>query len=93
MHITSSTHEHGVSGKVYTYEADFAIGADRIIWDAVVSESGAQPRSFAGSIPLTSPAIKTLAEQAVRDAIVQRIDTFVDQRVGLPLSGKGRQVQ
>ena len=93
MHITSSTHEHGASGKVYTYEADFAIGTDSITWDAVVSEGGAQPRSFAGSIPLTSPAIKTLAEQAVRDAIVQRIDTFDNKRNVQPVSGEARQGQ
>jgi len=92
MHITSSTHEHGASGKVYTYEADFAIGADAITWDAVVSEGGAQARSFAGSIPLTSPAIKTLAEQAVRDAIVKRIDTFDDKRTGESMAGDARQV-
>ena len=42
MHITSSTHEHGASAKVYTYEADFAIGTDSITWDAVVSEGGAR---------------------------------------------------
>ena len=92
MHITSSTHEHGASGKVYTYEADFAIGADSITWDAVVSEGGAQPRSFAGSIPFTSPAIEALAEPAVRDAIVQRIDTFNSKRNGQPGAGEARQV-
>jgi len=82
MHIPSSTHEHGATGKVFTYEADFAIGADGIAWDALVSEGGAQPRSFGGLIPFKSPAIQTLAEQAVRDAIVQRIDTFDDKRNG-----------
>ena len=88
MHITPSTHEHGASGKVYTYEAEFDIGADGITWDAVVSEGGAQPRTFAGSIPFTSPAIKTMAEQAVRDAIVKRIDAFDDKRNSGPAAGE-----
>ena len=33
-------------------------------------------RSLSGSIPLTSPAIAKLAGEAVRDAIVQRIDNL-----------------
>ena len=81
MHIDPSTHEHGATGKVYTYEADYEVGDDAITWDAVLSEGGTPPRSFAGTIPLTSPAV---AEQAVRDAIVNRIDSFDDKVSGEP---------
>jgi hypothetical protein len=91
MRIPSSTHEHGASGKVYTYEADFDIGADGITWNAVASEGGLLPRSFSGSIPFSSPVIQTLAEQAVRDAIVHRIDTFDDKLNGEPAAGEARQ--
>lgn len=80
MHIDPSTHEHGASGKVYTYEGDFEVGDDTITWQAVISEGGARQRDLAGSIPVSSPALPTLAEQAVRDAIVKCIDVFDDKR-------------
>lgn len=78
MRIDPTSHEHGASGKVYSYEGDFAVGNDAITWNAVVSQAGAHHSSFSGTIPLTSPALAHLAEQAVRDAIVKRIDTFDD---------------
>lgn len=80
MHIDPTTHEHGPSGRVYSYEGDFDVGDDAIIWDAVVSRSGTPQRTFAGSIPLTSPAMGALAESIVRDAIVKRIDSFDDRQ-------------
>jgi len=78
MHIESTSHEHGASGHVYDYEGDFEVDDDCISWQAQVSRVGEVPRSFSGTIRLTSPAIATLAEQAVRDAIVKRIDHFDD---------------
>jgi hypothetical protein len=88
MHIDSTTHEHGPSGKVYTYEGDFDIGGDAITWSAAISPSGASGRTIVGTIPLTSPALATLAEQVVRDAIVKRIDAF-DDRQGAGIDGLG----
>ena len=79
MHIKSTTHEHGPSGHVYDYEGDFSVIDDQITWQAEVSRAGDQARSFSGTIKLTSPTIAALAEQAVRDAIVKRIDAFADR--------------
>lgn len=76
MHIDPETHEHRTSAKVYTYESEFEVGADSITWHASVSVGGAQLDPISGSIPLTSPALPILAEQAVRDEIVRRIDGF-----------------
>jgi len=76
MHIEPTTHEHATSAKVYSYEAEFDVGADAITWKASVSEGGAQFDPISGSIPLTSPALASLAEQVVRDEIVKRIDTL-----------------
>ena len=80
MHIDSTTHERSTSAKVYIYEAEFEVGADAITWQASISEGGAQLDPIAGSIPLTSPALPMLAEQAVRDEIVKRIDSVDDTR-------------
>jgi hypothetical protein len=79
MHIESTTHEHGASGNVYDYEGDFEVEDEQITWQADVSRAGEQARSFSGTIRLTSPAISSLAEQVVRDAIVKRIDAFDDR--------------
>ena len=74
MHIESTNHEHGLSGKVYTYEGDFDVGDDAITWNAMVSHAHDQPRVVTGMIPITTPAIAAIADMAVRDAIVKRID-------------------
>jgi hypothetical protein len=79
MHIDSTSHEHGSSAKVYTYEADYEVAADAIRWQAVVRHAEAQDQRIDGSIELTSPAVATLAEQVVRDAVVKRIDSLDDQ--------------
>lgn len=76
MHIDSTTHECGTSAKVYSYEADFEVGADAITWTARVSEAGAQLDPISGEIAKTTPALNVLAEQAVRDEIVKRIDSL-----------------
>jgi hypothetical protein len=83
MHIDATTHEHGKSSKVYTYEGDFDVGNDAITWKAAVSQGGVQVATFTGSIALTSPAVAALAEQGVRDEIVRRIDTFHDNGAGM----------
>ncbi|MEO8805039.1 MAG: hypothetical protein ABI433_03095 [Burkholderiaceae bacterium] len=80
MHIGATTHEHGKSAKVYSYEGDFDVGRDAITWTAAVSQGGVDMGTFTGSIPLTSPGVAALAEQGVRDEIVRRIDTFDDSQ-------------
>ena len=82
MHIDPTSHEHGSSGKVYSYEGDYEVGDDAIAWNASISQSGAPQCSFAGTVPLTSPAIASLAEKVVRDEIVKRIDSFDDRHGG-----------
>jgi hypothetical protein len=88
MHIDPTTHEHGPSGKVYSYEGDYDVGDVAISWHAAISQSGVPQRRFAGTIPLTSPALPTLAELVVRDAIVKRIDSF-DDRQGAAIGAVG----
>jgi hypothetical protein len=75
MHIEPTTHEHGRSAKVYTYEADFDVGDDAITWQARVRHAEEPPRVLSGAIPVSSPAMAALADKAVHDAIVQGIDS------------------
>jgi len=72
-HIDSTPHEQGSSGKVHCYRADYTVGEDSIMWMAEV-EVDRTSRTFAGSVPLTSAGVVSLAEQAVRDAVVRAID-------------------
>jgi Protein of unknown function (DUF1579) len=74
MHIEPTSHEHGLSGKVYTYEGEFNVGDDVITWNAKVSHAQDVPRVVTGTIPITTPAIAAIADKAVRDAIVKSID-------------------
>jgi hypothetical protein len=74
MHIEPTTHEHGPTARVYTYEADFDVGDDAITWQARIAHSQEPPRLLTGSIPITTPAMAALADKAVRDAIVHGID-------------------
>lgn len=78
QHIEPTTHEHGSSAKVYTYEGDFDIGAAAITWQAEVLCGSDTPRAISGSIPMTSPGLAAVAQEAVRDAIVKRIDCLDD---------------
>ena len=80
MHIDTSTHEHGSSAKVYTYDGDYEIDDGAIRWTATISRDQEAPHQIDGSIPLSSPDLATLAEQAVRDAIVQWFDRFDDRQ-------------
>jgi hypothetical protein len=78
MHIASTTHEHGSSAKVYTYEGDFDVGDDAITWRARIVCGDDAPRALSGRIPMTSPGLNAVAEEAVRDAIIKRIDRLDD---------------
>jgi hypothetical protein len=76
MHIEPSTHEHGLTAKVYSYEGDFDVSDDAITWSAKVAHATESPRVITGVIPVTSPAVAALADKAVHDAIVKAIDTL-----------------
>ena len=76
MHIGPTTHEHRASAKVYTYEGDYEVDGGSITWEVEVTHAEEEPRHCSGSLELTSAAAATVAEEAVRDAVVQRIDTF-----------------
>lgn len=76
MHIEPTTHEHGLTAKVYSYEGDFDVSDDAITWSAKVSHGAESPRVITGTIPVTSPAVAALADKAVHDAIVKTIDTL-----------------
>ncbi|HEY4066990.1 MAG TPA: hypothetical protein VGM74_08865 [Burkholderiaceae bacterium] len=78
MHIPATTHEHGSNAKVYTYEGDFDLQADEIAWKATISEGTSAPRQLSGRVPLSSPAMVPLAEEAVRDDIIKQIDNLSD---------------
>jgi hypothetical protein len=80
MHIDETTHEHGSNSKVYTYEADYDLDGQEISWTAEVRQGSDVKEEFSGAIPLTSPGIAAVAEQAVRDAVVAQIDAFEDAR-------------
>jgi hypothetical protein len=80
MHLAPTTHEHGASAKVYTYEGEYEVRPDSITWKAVVRQADDDECALTGEIALTSPALATLAEQVVRDDIVKRIDALDDQQ-------------
>jgi hypothetical protein len=74
MHIEPTTHEHGLTAKVYSYEGDFDVSDNVITWSATVTHASEPPRVITGTIPITSPAVAALADKAVHDAIVKTID-------------------
>jgi hypothetical protein len=76
MHIDDTTHEHGSNSKVYTYQADYEVEDDSISWTAEVRQGGDLKPELSGSIPITSPGVAVIAEQAVRDAVVTQIDSL-----------------
>lgn len=79
MRIETSTHEHGATGKVFGYEAEYEVTEREIRWTAQVGQAGEAARELKGTIALTSPALPRLAEEVVRDAVVQAIDAEVDR--------------
>ena len=78
MHIDETTHENASSAKVYTYRADYQVSGGSIDWTAHVRQGATVRLELRGSIPLSSPGVAALAEQAVRDAVVSQIDTLDD---------------
>jgi hypothetical protein len=78
MHIDDTTHEHGSSAKVYTYQADYDVNGQSISWTAEIRQGGDVKGELKGEIPLSSPGLAAVAEQAVRDAVVKQIDAFDD---------------
>ena len=74
MHIEATTHEHGLTGTVYSYEGDFDVSDGAITWSAKVCHGQEPPRVITGTIPVTSPAVAALADKVVHDAIVKTID-------------------
>jgi hypothetical protein len=72
--IDETTHERGATGRIYSYRAEYSIGNSSIDWSADVLNGVDVAFRLRGSIPVTSPAIAAIAEQAVRDAVVARID-------------------
>jgi hypothetical protein len=77
MHIGPTTHEHRDSAKVYTYEGEFDVHDDgEITWQVEVTHAEEPPKTCSGTLTLTSPAAAVVAQEAVRDAIIRRIDQF-----------------
>jgi hypothetical protein len=76
MRIDETTHEHAQSAHVYTYDADYDVDTQAITWSARVRLGSTAQWLLDGTIPLTSPGIATVAEEAVRDAVVAQIDAL-----------------
>lgn len=76
MHLDETTHEHAISAHVYSYDADYDVEPDGISWTARARRGSDDPVELRGFIPMTSPALPAVAEQAVRDAIVAQIDAL-----------------
>jgi hypothetical protein len=74
MHLPEATHEHGSNARVYAYDADYEHDGQTVNWNATVRVGEAAPRRLSGSIPMTAASAEVVAEQAVRDAVVRRID-------------------
>jgi hypothetical protein len=77
MRLDERTHEHAVSGQVYSYDGNYEVGPNEIRWTVDV-RLGNETKSIPlqGSIPVTSPGLNAVAEQAVHDAVVKRIDAI-----------------
>jgi hypothetical protein len=74
MHIEPTTHEQVTTAKVYVYEGDYEVRDTAITWQAQTVCGEETARALSGRIPLSSPGVAAVAEQAVRDAIVHQID-------------------
>lgn len=68
------THEHAATGKVFAYQFRYTVHDDRIDWSADLLDGTEVKSQLQGSIPVSSPGIAAVAEQAVRDAVVAQID-------------------
>ena len=77
-HEIDGTHEHAKSGKLYAYQASYDVAGGDIRWRATVQQAEAVRLRPNGTISTNMPAAITIAEQAVRDAVVKAIDAFDD---------------
>ena len=73
------SHQHATSGKLYTYNAAYDVSQGDIRWRATVLRSDDVRFERTGSIAANTPAAETIAEQAVRDAVVSAIDALEDE--------------
>ena len=71
-------HQHAKSGKLYTYNASYDVSRGDIRWRATMLRSDDVRFERAGNITANTPAAETIAEQAVRDAVVSAIDALED---------------
>ena len=76
MQLGERSHEHAASAKVYTYRGEYEIGAHEITWKATVKRGTETEVELSGTLPMSSPGVASVAEQAVNDAIVKRIDAL-----------------
>jgi hypothetical protein len=76
MQIDETTHEHAKSAQVFTYDAEYEVDTQAITWSARVRRGSDAQWRLDGTIPLTSPGIASVAEEAVRDAVVAQIDAL-----------------
>jgi hypothetical protein len=76
MHLDERSHEHATSARVYTYRAEYDVGASEITWRATVSRGSDVQLELSGTVPLTSPGVAAVAGQAVNDEIVKQIDAL-----------------
>lgn len=72
------SHQHATSGKLYTYQAEFEVNGSDIRWRATVQQADEVRLRPQGTIATNTPAAGTIAEQAVRDAVVKEIDVAED---------------
>jgi len=76
MQIKETRHEHAKTAQVYTYRADYDVDIHAITWSATVRQGAEGEWRLDGCIPLSSPGIASVAEEAVRDAVVAQIDAM-----------------
>ncbi|HEY0855536.1 MAG TPA: hypothetical protein VGE16_00670 [Albitalea sp.] len=74
MRLDERSHEHAGSGQVFTYDGEYSVGPNEIAWRATVNRGADFQRELTGSVPVTSPGVALIAEEAVHDAIVKQID-------------------
>jgi len=74
MSRIDGSHQHATSGKLYTYEAEYDVAGSDIRWRATVQQAEEVRLRPQGTIATNTPAAGTIAEQAVRDAVVKEID-------------------
>jgi len=76
MQLGERSHEHAASARVYTYRGEYEIGAREITWKARVKRGAEAEFELTGTLPMSSAGVASVAEQAVNDAIVKRIDAL-----------------